>query len=148
MEKLMDSIIAAAGSYDAPISPEESTHTARIGANSEGFGATCYELAKANPGLLPKHLKMAEFSVDYQDAHNLHGLMNKNLQIGVTLKNLYLRARAEWLQACLAYYEFIKLSAKNDVPGARAIYDELRPHFSSRSRRKNTTAESATPEDE
>jgi hypothetical protein len=91
-----------------------------------------FEFAEANPTLCPSFLDMAAFRIDMGDATGLRVVRNDSRQTLELLDDIVLLAGSEAYQASLAFYNYIKLLASQDVPRAKAIYEELKVRFPGR----------------
>lgn len=59
------------------------------------------------------------------------------------LNDSLMLAGSEALQAALAFYAYLKIAARNKVPGAKSAYEELSEYFPGRgSGARNTDEES------
>jgi hypothetical protein len=50
-------------------------------------------------------------------------------------------AGSEGYQAALVFYKSVKMAAAQDVPGAKAVYEELKTRFPQRGKRKEAGSE-------
>jgi hypothetical protein len=82
---------------------------------------------------------MTAFGVDFQDAHGLWNLLNSIKQLEEGVDDTEMAAGSEAYQAALVFYHSVKTAADQDIPGAKAVYEELRTRFPSRRRGKSET---------
>jgi hypothetical protein len=122
--------------YAIALTPEERRELPKMGEKTVSFVQKSYELAGANPDLCPAFLDMAEFGVDLADATGLLVVDNTTRQALETVSDIQLLAGSEAYQASLSFYNYVKLLAAQDVPNAKAIYEELKQRFP-RTRHKN-----------
>ncbi|MDR1345825.1 MAG: hypothetical protein LBK03_03885 [Bacteroidales bacterium] len=94
-----------------------------------------HEFAAQNPNLVPPYLNMADFDIDFADAHNLWTVLLASQQLCENLDDTTMVAGSEAYQAALVFYSSVKIAARQDIPGAKAVYEELRKRFP-RGRRK------------
>jgi hypothetical protein len=123
--------------YATPLTPQERRDLPVMGEKTVSFVEKAFEFAEANPDLCPNYLDMAEFRIDFADAIGLRVVHNSALQVFETVDDIALLAGSEAYQSSLAFYNYVKLLASQDVPGAKAIYEELKKRFP-RHKRKNS----------
>jgi hypothetical protein len=100
-----------------------------------------YDFAKQNPNLVPPYLGIAAFGTDFADAHGLWTLHNAVLQLEEGICDTEMAAGSEAYQASLVFYKSVKMAAAQDIPGAKAVYEELKTRFPG-GKRKSGEAES------
>jgi hypothetical protein len=96
------------------------------------FVEKSYEFAVQNPHLCPPYLDMAVFNTDF----NLLALNNATLQLREATDDTAMTAGSEAYQASLVFYNSMKMAARQDVPDAKAVYEELWKRFPG-TKRKN-----------
>jgi hypothetical protein len=112
----------------------------KMGEKTISFVEKAYDFARRNPNLLPPYLDMDAFGVDFTDAHGLWTLLNSVQQLEETIDDTEMIAGSESYQSALVFYQSVKLAASQDVPGAKAVYEELRTRFPG-GKRKSDSAE-------
>jgi hypothetical protein len=92
-----------------------------------------FEYTKTNPEFVPNYLNVSDFGIDVKDASG-------NVAIGTLINQLFnylddtkLAARSEAYSAALYYYGSVQQAASVNLPGAKAIYDDLKQHFPGKS---------------
>jgi hypothetical protein len=91
-----------------------------------------------NPNLVPPFLH-----IDLADIHNLWSLFLLTQQLRENVDNITMIADSEAYQTALVFYNSVKMAARQDISGAKAIYEELKKHFS---RYKHRSADEDIPE--
>ena len=125
--------------------PVERQTLPKMGEKTLAFVEKSHEFAKSNPVLVPNYLNMDEFAIDYTDASGLFAAVNKARQLLENLSDTQMCADSEAFQCSLMFYHSAKAGAENNIPGAKAVYEELRKRFPDHARRKtNTEASPAT----
>jgi hypothetical protein len=76
--------------------------------------------------------------VDFADAHGLWGIQNKVRHLQETLDDTVMTAGSDAFHAALAFYNNVRRAAKQDVPGAKAIYEDLKARFPGGHRRRGS----------
>ncbi|MDR2794032.1 MAG: hypothetical protein LBB61_10300, partial [Treponema sp.] len=76
------------------------------------------------------------FGVDFADAHGLWTLLNTVQQLEEAVDDTEMIAGSEAYQAALVFYKSVKMAAAQDIPGAKAVYEELKTRFPQRGGRR------------
>ncbi|MDR1336545.1 MAG: hypothetical protein LBK22_06925 [Tannerella sp.] len=134
--------------YDPGLTPHDRMTIPRMGEKTLSFVEKAHEYAKANPALCPSFLDMDAFDIDYADARNLWNVRNKAKQLFDILNDIVALSGSEAYQASLLFYHAVKLAAEQGVPGAKAIYDELRKRFPHLTRKPAPVPNTDTDEEE
>jgi len=128
----IDAIQASFASSMVPLTAEERHKMLKMGEKSLAFVEKAHDFAHQNPALVPDYLDMDAYDVDFQDAHGLWGLINSIEQLLDNLSDTVMAAGSEALQASLVFYQSVKTAAAQDIPGAEAVYNELKTRFPQR----------------
>ncbi|MDR1348507.1 MAG: hypothetical protein LBJ63_08815 [Prevotellaceae bacterium] len=131
--------------YVTPLTSAERHTLPKMGEKTIGFVEKAHEFAVQNPNLCPPYLDMAEFDTDYADARNLFVLNNTTKQLNEAVDDTSMLAGSEAYQAALVFYNSVKVAARQDVTGAKAVYEELKKRFPG-AKRKAGEAETETGE--
>jgi hypothetical protein len=115
--------------YVTPLTPLERRTIAKMGEKTLSFVEKAHEAAVENPNLVPPFLNMASFNIDFADAHNLWSLHLATNQLHENVDDTTMTAGSEAYQASLIFYNSVKMAARQDIPGAKAIYEELKKRF-------------------
>jgi hypothetical protein len=115
----------------------------KMGEKSISFVEKAYDFARQNPNLTPSYLEMAAFGTDFTDAHGLWTLHNMVLRLEEGIGDTEMAAGSEACQAALVFYKSVKIAAAQDIPGAKAVYGELKTRFPG-SKRKTGETETET----
>jgi hypothetical protein len=121
------------------LTPEERHDLAKMGEKTLSFVEKAFAFATENPHLVPPYLDMDSFSVDFADAHNLFTLVNLVTQLLENLSDTEMAAGSEAYQEALVFYNSAKVAAAQDIPGAKAVYDELKTRFPQGGKRKGSS---------
>lgn len=93
------------------------------------------EFAQANPERCPSYYTASEFIEDFKEAHNLWTLRNFVMQLYQKLNDTLTLAGNQSYQKALKFYDTAKMTARQNVPGTRAVHEELTVRFPGRSRK-------------
>jgi hypothetical protein len=121
--------------YLLALTPEDRREMPKMGEKTVAFVEKAFDFAKQNPKLVPSYLEMAEFEIDFQDAHGLWALHNMIIQLEEGISGTEMAAGSEAYQAALVFYQSAKAAAAQNVSGANAVYDELKKRFPQGKRR-------------
>jgi hypothetical protein len=116
-----------------------------MGEKTLSFVEKAYDFAKQNPNLIPPYLDLDAFGADFTDAHGLWSLSNTVRQLGEGLDDTEMAAGSEAYQAALVFYKSVKMAAAQDIPGAKAVYEELKTRFPQGGRPRSTPHPDAPP---
>ncbi|MDR2260085.1 MAG: hypothetical protein LBE06_03955 [Azoarcus sp.] len=126
--------------YVAPLTPAERRALPKMGDKTYSFVEKAHELAKINPDLRPPFLDMKAFEIDFADAGNkLEPLLVTLQQLADSVSDIQMLAGNEAYHAALAFYNYVKVAAGQDVPGAKAVHASLRERFPRTKRRAEPT---------
>ncbi|MDR2743441.1 MAG: hypothetical protein LBB98_15020 [Treponema sp.] len=133
-------VIQALAPHTIALTPQERRAILKMGDKSLAFVEKAHDYAADNPALVPSYLDMAAFDVDFADAHGLWGLLTLIRQLEEAVEDTVMAAGSEAFHAALAFYHNAQAAAKDDIPGAKAICEDLKARFPG-SRRKGGAAE-------
>jgi hypothetical protein len=123
------SALAALQPYVTPLTAAERHALLKMGDKALSFVEKSFDFATANPALTPPYVDMAAFAVDKSDATGLRSLQNSAQQLVEYIADTQMVAGSEAYKTSLVVYNAIKLLAAQDVPGAKAVYEELKKFF-------------------
>ncbi|MDR1182043.1 MAG: hypothetical protein LBL13_08720 [Bacteroidales bacterium] len=115
--------------YVTPLTPEERHALPKTGEKTFGFVEKSFELANQNSKLCPTYFDMAGFRIDIEDMIALLALSNLARQLFEYIDDTAMVAGSEAYQAALIFYNCAKVAARQNVPGAKAVYEVLQPRF-------------------
>jgi hypothetical protein len=84
---------------------------------------------KTNPEFVPSYLNTHDFETDLNDADGHPTIVSLISQLSNYLDDTKLAARSEAYSAALYYYGSVQQAASVNLPGAKAIYDDLKQYF-------------------
>jgi hypothetical protein len=125
--------------YIVALTPSERHELPKMGEKTISFVEKAYDFAKQNPNLVPPYLDIAAFGTDFEDAHGLWTLVNSIRQLEENAGDTEMTAGSEAYQAALVFYKSVKMAAAQDVPGAKAVYEELKTRFPGGKRKTGET---------
>ena len=123
----VDEVMTMLGPYlEAPIPPEHQTMI-RMRPEIHKFVELSYRLAVENPDLLPGFAEVAISGEDYSIVRELWTFTGKLNQLKNNKYNIEMAVGSHVLQAAMAFYQKVKIAARHNIPGARIIFEELKP---------------------
>lgn len=114
------------------LTPDEMKAMPKMGDKSVSFVDKSLEYAAGNPKLVPPYLDAAELKKDVVLAKQLqpiHKLLN---QLFDAVDATYTAVGSEAYVESLSFYNSVRDAAKRNVPGADAIYQDLKKRFPGR----------------
>ena len=122
--------------YTIPLTPGERSNMAKLGDKTLAFVDKTNAYSLANPQLCPSYFNQAEFAIDFNDYQNLRPLVVMVEQLLHQIEDTMTMAGSEAYIASLSFYNSAKDAAKRDIPGAKAVYEDLRLRFPQANSRK------------
>jgi len=120
---------------------EQKKNLAMIGERLMTFVDQAVESAESNQDLVPPYLKLDQVKVDVQAWKDLNNISKELEYLKSLLKDTAALSGSEAYSSMLTFYNYLKQAAKDGVPGAKAVYDELKHHFSSAKKKEDVKSE-------
>lgn len=111
------------------LTPEERKQLPKMSDKTLPFVEKALDYAQQSPQFIPPFVSVAELKIDFEAAATLTQLTRQVGQFNEGLNDTTMMAGSEAYMAALAYYNSVKLAAKMNVPGAKAISDDLSKRF-------------------
>jgi hypothetical protein len=131
----INEIRAAFAPYTVALTPTERHEMLKMGEKSLAFVEKAHDFAKQYPELVPPYVDMDAFDVDFADAHGLWTLSDSVRKVLEEIEDTEMAAGSEAYQTALIFYNSVKVAAAQDIPGAKATFEDLRARFPSGKRR-------------
>jgi hypothetical protein len=132
-------ILTSLQPYVTALTPQERRDMLKMGDKSLAFVEKAHGYAHENAALVPNYLDMVAFDVDFNDAHGLWTILNLVKQLEESLEDTVMTAGSEAFHTALVFYNAAQQAAKLDVPGAKAIYEDLKTRFPGGKRSRGST---------
>jgi hypothetical protein len=146
-EEVLADVMTKLGEIATILKPHLLTLTAtergdlpKMGDKSTAFVQKSHEFSKTNPEFAPKYLNLPDFDIDFNDAQNLIPVLNSFTQLANGIDDTKLAAGSEAYQAALLYYNGVQRAVDANIPGAKAIYDELKSRFPAKVKKQEAPA--------
>lgn len=126
--------------YLIALSAEERQRMLKMGDKTVSFVEKTLDYVKNNPEFVPAYMNVLEFEKDTIAVKNLITMLNPVVQLEQGLNDTEMLAGSEAYTAALIYYNSVKQAAKNNIPNAAAIYDDLSKRFDGQGKKKAVIA--------
>lgn len=93
------------------------------------FVAKTIAYSASSPQFVPNYMNLAALAADHQTYNQLIPLFRVVKQLSNGLDDTTMQSGAECYTNALNYYNSVKQAARIDVPGAKAIHEDLRKRF-------------------
>lgn len=111
------------------LTPGERQEIPKMGDGTLPFVQKCLGYCKSNPEFAPTFIDFEGLAADMKVYEQLLPVYRMVLQLENKLNDTSMEAGAESYISALGYYNSVKLAAKSDIPGAKAIYEDLKKRF-------------------
>lgn len=115
--------------YLIALTPTERHDLPKMSDGSLPFVQKCLSYCQSNPEFAPAFINFEELFSDMKVYEQLLPVYRTVLQLENKLNDTSMEAGAESYVSALGYYNSVKLGAKLDAPGAKAIYEDLAKRF-------------------
>jgi hypothetical protein len=115
--------------YLLPLTPTERHDLPKMGDKTLSFVEKAQDYAHKYPQLCPSYLNMTAFDTDMTDATGLRTVHISARQLSESIDDTVMVAGSEAYQSALVFYNAVKAAAVQDIPGAKAVYDDLKARF-------------------
>lgn len=111
------------------LTKEERIQLPKLGPASLAFDEHCASYMATAPNLIPPFVDAAEVTKDRNLRLVLADLLREAHKLCEMLDDTLLLVGSEIWMADLSFYQTVRQAARRDVPGADAIYDDLKERF-------------------
>jgi len=135
---LLDEAMNKLEPYLVVLSEADRQALVKMEAVSFRFLELSHKFAVEYPDLFPAFTEAAIFKEEYFTVRELWSFVNKLNQLKDNISDTGMATGTHALETAAAFYHTVKIAARHDIPGARGIYEVLKPKFPSRSRQYRT----------
>jgi len=125
--------------YVIALSMEERKALPKLGNKTIPFVEKVIEYADTEPQFIPPYLDLAELKRDYAAVNTLNLFHRPLNEIISNISDTLMEEGSDSYRNSLKYYESVKTVAKNDVPNAKTIYEDLKKRFENQGKRVEPT---------
>ena len=111
------------------LTPTERQTIPKMSDKTFPFVEKTLDYTASSPEFVPAYMNKEDLATDLKAWEQLTGLLRLVHQLGDGLDDSAMQAGATGYSNALNYYNSIKQAAKMNVPGAKAIFEDLRKRF-------------------
>ncbi len=111
------------------LTPDDRQNLPKMGDGTIPLVLKCLEYTKTNPEFAPPFLAQDGFASDMDVWSQMMSVLRPIKKLYDALDDTTMQAGAESYMAALSYYNSVKYAARRGIPGAKAIYDDLKVRF-------------------
>lgn len=115
--------------YLIALTPAERKNKLKMGDKSIPFVEKVLEYTKSNPKFVTEFMDVKALENDFKSVLELSNLLRPIAQLQSGFNDTILLAGGEALSNALIYYGTVKQAAKNNVPDAKTIYEDLKKRY-------------------
>jgi len=124
--KLIDTTLKP---YLVALTNDERKSKLKMGDRTTPFVEKVTEYVKSNPEFVPNYMNINNLEVDFKAVNDLTYVLRPSEQLSSMLNDTVLQCGSEAYSNALIYYNSVKQAAKNNVPNAKIIFDDLKKRF-------------------
>jgi hypothetical protein len=135
-DEQLDTITQAINTIKETIAPTRISMTAKdrmkltkMGDGSHPFTEHALKHADRHPEFLPNYSTIEEFRNDWTLTMQLKEIKNVVSLLSRDVEDTYMAAGADSFAHAREYYNTTRRAAKNNIPGALTIFNDLKPRF-------------------
>ncbi len=111
------------------ITGDEKKEIPKMGSGSVGWVEKAMDYIQANPQFVPPYLDVTKLKNKVQLTKQLAPIFEAVNQLHSSLDSTFAVVGSEAYVASLSFYNSVRDAAKRNVPGTKAIYDDLQKRF-------------------
>jgi hypothetical protein len=123
----LNEVMDALEPYLVELSPPERRALVKMEADSARFVELSHAFAVRNPDMLPCFAKTDIFGEKFSIAQELWTFAAKLNHLMNMIRDTEMVAGNLALEDAMVFYQTVKIAARRDIPGARVIFEELKP---------------------
>jgi hypothetical protein len=111
------------------LTPKSRLKLVKMGDGSHPFTEHAFRHATVNPEFMPNYSTVEEFQKDWTLTMQLKEIKNAVNLLNRDVEDTYMAAGADAFIHAREYYNTSQRAAKNNIPGAQTIVDDLKPRW-------------------
>lgn len=111
------------------LTPTERHDLPKMSDGTLPFVQKCLDYCQSNPEFAPSYLDFSGLRADMKVYNQLMPVFRLVEQLENKLNDTTMEVGAESYISALSYYNSVKMAASMNVPGAKAIYEDLKKRF-------------------
>ncbi len=128
--------------YLIALTPTERHDLPKMSDGTLPFVQKCLDYCQSNPEFAPSYLDFSGLMSDMKVYNQLMPIFRLAEQLENKLNDTTMEVGAESYISALSYYNSVKMAANMNVPGAKAIYEDLKKRFA----KERAASPAPTPE--
>jgi len=120
--------------YSVILTEDQRASVIKVGDRKFTCVTKTFAYTKTNSEFVPSYLNINDFETDMKDADGHPEIVTLINQLFNYFDDTKLAARSEAYSASLYYYGNVQQAASVNLPGAKAIYDDLKQYFAKASK--------------
>lgn len=136
MRDSLNTIRDTMSKYLLSLTPDQRKRMAKMSDGTEPFVEKVMEYSVTDPQFCPPYMDVVELKKDLEAYEKLKPFLTAAAQLGDELSDTAMMAGSEAYTSALSYYNSVKMAAKMNVNGAKAIYEDLKKRFEKSSKRE------------
>jgi len=129
--------------YLIALSKEERMALPKMGDKTIPFVEKVIEYTASNPEFIPAYLDLPELKNDFMAVTVLNQMFRPLNEVVSNLNDTILTEGSDSYKNSLKYYDSVKMAAKNNIPNAKTIYEDLSKRFERKTGTVTPTSEQA-----
>lgn len=140
VDKILDKIAECTALLPGLIAltPEQRHASAKMGDASKPFVEKARDYSITNAAIVPSYMDVNEFKIDVSDETYLHVIETAVKQLFDAISDTRMLVGSEAYTAALMFYSAAKDAARHNVPGAKAVVEDLKKRFPGGRRKEET----------
>ena len=123
--------------YVVALTAEQRRTLPKMSDGTVPFVEKVLDYAEGDPNFVPPFMDVPEMKKDFEATEQLMPILRTVEQLANNLSDTTMLAGSEAYVASLSYYNSVKMAARMNVPGAKAIFDDLKKRFEAQGRRSS-----------
>lgn len=115
--------------YLYALTPDQRKILPKMADKTVAFVDKTLDYANNNPQFAPAYLDLTTLSNDVSTVDGLTKIENPLVSLTAQLNDTVMMAGSEAYVAALSFYNTVKEAARRNIPGAKAIFDDLKKRF-------------------
>jgi hypothetical protein len=138
LKKVLDALVVVNTTlkpYLIALTPAERQELPKMSDGTVPFVKKSLEYAQTNAAFVPAYIDVNELKTDLNAVEALSQIFRPVAQLNLNLEDTITLSGSEAYVASLAFYNSVKQATKMNVPGAKAIAEDLRIRFGGQGKR-------------
>lgn len=125
----LTTVQTALAPHSINLTPDEIKKMYKMGTNRQALGIRAIQLAGDNATLVPSYFSLAAIRQDMDRYTNLVGLEARLEQLLAGVRDGRMASGSEVMFFVKGFYQSLQTAAGQNVPGAKALVDQLAPFY-------------------